>query len=644
MIVQYDVKVPLADGVMLAGQLKRPDEHGRHPVLISCYPYHKDGMIKTEFDYANSYFVEHGYATLLVDMRGSGGSTGDLSPATDPQEGRDGAELVEWAAGQTWCDGNVGMWGASYGGINSYKTAALNPPSLKAIAPILGSLDLYNDFIYPGGCRNMMGATAVWGPSMIAMGICPPLHQDSDGDWERRWRERLEVYEPQQLSWASHPAYDEFWESKAVRPADISIPTWAIGGWRDLFPRAVSQSYMESSGPRKLLMGPWLHTTPDDSKFEAIEYLPELVRWWDRWLKGERNGIDEEPEVRFHAQCPGRWFDAASWPPKGHTLELYLTADNLLQSEPDDAAGVTSYTGDPTVGTCAGIADPHGGSGLPIEQADDLLRSLAFTASPVAEETLIAGSPRAFVDVVVEDGVDANLVVKLIDVGPDGRSALITTGWLNLRRPNGAVDDRIVDTSIRTCVPVELLATGYLLPAGHRLRVAISTSDYPRIWPTPTNPTLQIHWGTAESSRIEIPIATDVEPATPVDAEQDESRFVLFHQYTPRWEVTRDHINDRVTVVTGSYFHIDTPSRSGEFTQDHSASVSVAADRPDGAVARGETKITAILANGRRVEVEAGSLTSHNTIDAHGSVTLDGQQVFFRRWSTPASPRLGREG
>jgi putative CocE/NonD family hydrolase len=148
---------------LLRSGLVSADASGLFPTLVSYYPYKKDDLISSSFEYPRCYFAEHGYANLLVDFRGLGSSDGVVWKAMDPREADDGAEMVEWAARQPWCDGNVGMWGMSYGGITSFKTSAIQPLHLTAIVPIRGSLDIYHDFIYPGGCMNCLGTFGAGG-------------------------------------------------------------------------------------------------------------------------------------------------------------------------------------------------------------------------------------------------------------------------------------------------------------------------------------------------------------------------------------------------------------------------------------------------------------------------------------------------
>jgi uncharacterized protein len=149
--VERNLMIPLSDGATLAADLYGPDADGSFPALISFYPYHKDDLIGGAYEHPRRYFAERGYNVLLIDFRGLGSSDGIPHRAMDRGEGRDGAEAVEWIAEQPWCDGNVGMFGMSYGGISSLKVAYEQPPHLRAIAPIMGTNDIYLDYLYSGG-------------------------------------------------------------------------------------------------------------------------------------------------------------------------------------------------------------------------------------------------------------------------------------------------------------------------------------------------------------------------------------------------------------------------------------------------------------------------------------------------------------
>src|SRR5262245_62518680 len=169
--IERNLLIPLSDGAELSADLYRPAGKGPFPALISFYPYHHDDFMGAMNEAPRRYFAARGYAHLLVDFRGLGGSSGVAWSAMDRGEARDGAEAIEWIARQPWCDGNVGMWGLSYGGISSLKVAAENPPHLRAIVPLQGSVDIYHDYLYPGGCAPCLGGYGGGGWVVVACSL-----------------------------------------------------------------------------------------------------------------------------------------------------------------------------------------------------------------------------------------------------------------------------------------------------------------------------------------------------------------------------------------------------------------------------------------------------------------------------------------
>src|SRR5208282_381854 len=391
--IERNLLIPVGNEAELSADLYRPSGDGPFPTLISFYPYHKDDFISTMTEAPRRYFAARGYAHLLIDFRGLGGSSGVAWEAMDRGEGRDGAQAVEWAARQGWSDGNVGMWGLSYGGISSLKTAYENPPHLKAIAPIQGSADIYHDYIYPGGCRTMLGGYGAWGSFMLAMNLMPPTNADAAGRWYKVWRDRLEHGRPYILEWDAHPAFDDYWQSRVAIAEKIKIPTFIIGGWRDIFPEGMPALYPRLAGPKKLLMGPWMHTLPDLSPFEPIDYLAELKRWFDYWLRGVKNGIVDEAPVTIFVQRANQWRHEREWPITRSTpRKLFLAPGGGLSERSQREEQGENYTANPTVGTTAGLWDPMGlGVGLPPDQGPDDLLSATYTTEPLGEDTEISG-------------------------------------------------------------------------------------------------------------------------------------------------------------------------------------------------------------------------------------------------------------
>jgi len=636
--VERNLLIPLSASVSLAADLYLPDAPGPFPTLVSYYPYHKDGLIGSFFEYPRHYFAEHGYANLLVDFRGLGNSDGIVWDAMDPHEADDGAEMVEWAARQPWCDGNVGMWGMSYGGITSFKTAAAQPLHLKAIVPIMGSLDIYHDFIYPGGCVNCLGAFGTWGSFMVAMNLLPPMYQDAEGRWSRVWKERLENIPPPYIfPWQEHPHYDEFWQSKVIDAEKIQVPTFLIGGWRDLFPEGMLCAYERISAPRKLLMGPWMHTLPDVSPYAKIDYLGLMLRWWDHWLKGEPNGIMDEPPVTLFVQGSEVWKHERQWPIR-RTQEriLFLSGSGLLSEKPPHYEESVVYHSDPTVGVTAGLWDPTAISlGLPLDQGPDDVRSLTYTSEPLVWSIEITGSPIATLFLALEEGEHSNLVVKLCDVAPDGHSTLITTGWLNGSHRTSHVQPETLTRGEVYEFHVPLWATSYQVSQGHRLRVCVACADFPRLWPTPTNPHIRLFFGGGiRLSALRLPTVPPALIAGPDIVFPDPAldRTPLNIDFTPRWSIEQDLAHATVKVTTGEYLLFWTGARDGRVALDHTATATLPAAHPDAATVEGKTIVTLQTPEKKTVVVTTESHITRTRMAISGHITVDGHLFFEKQW------------
>lgn len=529
------------------------------------------------------------------------------------------------------------MWGMSYGGITSFKTAAAQPPHLKAIVPIMGSLDIYHDFLYPGGCLNCLGAFGAWGSFMIAMNLMPPMYQDSAGRWYQLWQERLEHCAPPYVfPWQDHPTHDDYWQSKAIAAERIQVPTFLIAGWRDIFPEVMIRAYERISAPRKLLAGPWMHTLPDVSPFAQVDYLDEMLRWWDYWLKNRPNGVMDEPPATLFVQGSEVWKHEREWPiARGKEQTLFFSTDRTLTEKPPRYEESSEYQTDPAVGVMAGLWDPAAiGLGLPLDQNSDEVRSLTYTSEPLPQAPEITGSPRAHLYIALEDGDDANLVVKLSEVAPNGRSALITTGWLKASHQSSHAQPTPLTKGAAHEFHIPLWATSYQVLQGHRLRVSVSCSDFPRIWPTPYNPTIRLFFGGSRASGISFPtIPPAIIPGPEMRApEPTVNRTPLAVDFTPRWTIERDLASGTVTVTTGERPVLLTPSRDGKMELNHTAKARVSASRPDAAKVEGETTVTLQTPSGSTIVVETRSWITLSGMILSGRVSVDGRLLFERQW------------
>jgi uncharacterized protein len=623
--VERNVLIPLEDGVTLAADLYLPDASGPFPTLISFYPYRKDDIIGSFSAYVQRWFTQRGYAHLLVDVRGSGGSAGRWVESMHPiPESADGAQVVEWAAAQDWCNGCVGVWGISYGGLMALGAAAERPQHLKAIAPVYGFWDIHRDFVAPGGCPNMLGLYQRE-CIMLAQELAPPTCRDAEGRWREVWRERLERLEhegPYSLRWFDHPDNDDYWRERVIALERIDVPVFLIAGWRDLFPEAMSEAYRRISAPKQLLFGPWLHVQPDLAAREPVDWLAELLRFWNRWLRVVEDSGEDELPVWMFVQGDGGWRREAEWPP-ARTVEqiLYPTADGVLETHRQER-GDHIYYATPLVGVHGGQWDAMAtGMGYPLDQGPDDLLSLTYTSAALEDGLELGGSPEAVFHVTRLDGKGPfSLVAKLIDVEPDGRAELITTGWLRVLTSGEA--------------RIRLWATSYALARGHRLRLSVSAADFPRVWPEPTSPELELNLGASELRLPVVPEDPRVgwqEPPRPPEVAAAE-RFPWTISGGPEWRWERDEARNAASVTLGGGEAMRLPE-GGTFSIQQRATASVAAAHPEGAELIAEARIETRSADGELVEVEARSTVRRDQLVYHGRVLVDGLPLLERTWT-----------
>ena len=295
-----NVWIPLSDGCRLAARIWRPeDAHERPvPVLLEYLPYRKRDFMRFRDEPMHRYLASHGYASVRVDLRGSGDSDGLLDDEYTAQEHADGVEVIAWLAAQPWCSGSVGMFGISWGGFNSLQIAARRPPALKAIMTVCAADDRYTDDAhYMGGC--LLTENLQWGAIFMMNQALPPDPEIVGDAWREQWKKRLEHLPNFPELWLRQPWRGDYWIEGSVRDHidRIEIPVYAIGGWADAYTNAVPRLVETLNSPSKGLIGPWAHTFPHlGLPGPAIGFLQEAVRWWDRWLKGMDNGIDREPK------------------------------------------------------------------------------------------------------------------------------------------------------------------------------------------------------------------------------------------------------------------------------------------------------------------------------------------------------------
>jgi putative CocE/NonD family hydrolase len=507
-----NVWVPIRDGTRIAMRLWIPDgaENSPVPVVMEYIPYRKrDGTRPGDTAWAEQ-FVPYGFAFARPDIRGSGDSEGVLLGEYLQQEQDDGVAIIEWLAKQSWCNGSVGMRGISWGGFAALQVAAMAPPALKAIMPHCATDNRYTDDAhYIGGALGLTNFG--WGTSFKNVLVAPPDPAIvGDDRWREMWKQRLEAAPPILTEWLRHQRFDDFWKHGSVQVdySRIKCAVYAVGGqidsYRDFIPRLLAGL----TSPRKGLMGPWGHTYPQNANpGPGLEWVAEEVRWWSHWLKGEQTGITQEPMLRAYMESqtasevwpqdvPGRWVAEQAWPsPRIQTTRLFLNADGLGESARGET--VRLCRSQETVGLAKRAWLPSNmRQDLPPDQTTDDRRSVTFDSVPLTDDMEILGNPNARIRVASDQPV-AKIVIRINEVTPDGKSWSVTYGLLNLTHRDGHERPAPLAPGQRYDVDVSCYFTAHRFRKGNRIRVAITESLWPLVWPSPRPVTLTIVTGTS---------------------------------------------------------------------------------------------------------------------------------------------------
>ena len=556
---EREVRIRMGDGIDLAATLYLPDAaRGAQPCLLEALPYRKDDLTSS---YAESYVAlrdEHGYAVCRLDLRGTGSSAGDATDEYPVVEQSDLVEVIGWLAEQDWCDGNIGMWGTSYSGFNSLQVACERPPALKAICAIYASDDRWTDDVHWRGGALRLVDLVDYCHYMTPMTMLPPVPAVWGEGWREEWRRRLEGQEPWVLTWLRENRDGDYWRHGSVRRVGrgdsdgngydrIECPVMIVAGWADGYRNnsfRTIEALRNAGVPHRLLAGPWVHADPSTAyPGPRIDLDVEMVRWWDRWLRGRpptnegqhedrvdvflRTASPPEPDLDQHA---GRWV-SDTWPsPSTQRQSRPLSGPRSLVVEPD--VGVAAWI------DCAG----HLPWGLSVDQREDDARSMVWEWQ--GDEEVLLGHPVARLRLAA-DAPAASLSAKLCDVFPDGTSVLVARGSLDLafrdgvhapRSPSPLLPGEVYD------VEVVLDACGYELAPGHRLRLSVAGSDWPNTIAPPAPVRLTVHAGA-----LELPLWRGSDRPAPTftpgadTASEDPSDIT--------WTVTRDVLKRTTTCV-----------------------------------------------------------------------------------------------
>lgn len=472
--------IRMADGTPLATDIYLPSGKGPWPVRLIRTPYNRTHYAQ---QYGNGR--ASGYAMVIQDMRGRFDSEGKDLPFFESGWGQhqDGLDTIKWISAQPWCNGKIGTQGSSAMGITQILLAASHSPQVKAQYIDVATSSLYHSAVYPGGGLG-------WA---LMMGWLTGMNFDHDNVWLA----------------ALHPFYDGHWKllDAGPRAEIVEQPAVFSGGWYDIFIQGTIDAFLErqtrggpgARGQQKLIIGPWPHRGPSDEPVGELTFPKQSKRppfpcdpekWFDHYLKGKENGIAQIPAVQYYTMgavgersAPGNvWKTAASWPVPCQEVAYYFQPKGELKPEsPSSETGARAYVYDPldpvpTIGGClltlpAGSYDQRA-----IEQRPDVV---TFTTDEFKKPLEITGRLKAHL-FIVSDCVDTDFAAKLTDVYPDGRSMLIADGLLRCRYRDGADRQVLLTPGNPTPIEIDLWSTSIVMAKEHRLRVAVSSSNYPR--------------------------------------------------------------------------------------------------------------------------------------------------------------------
>ncbi len=543
--VRWDVRIPVRDGLELSANLWLPvaaedATDARFPVVLEMIPYGKDNWHRNADVAHGEWLAARGFAFCRLDVRGTGSSPGVALDEYTEAETLDGYDAVEWLAAQPWCNGNVGMWGISYGGFTAIQVAKLRPPHLRAILPMYATDDRYRDDVHVrGGCITA-SEKSQYAVSQLGMNAMPPLPPFRGDGWRDEWRERLEQTPPWLFAWIREQTDGPYWRRGSLAPdyEALECAVFQVAGWSDSYVDPAFRIQERcTNAARRTLVGNWVHSYPDDAyPGPNLDWWHEAVRFFDRYLNGIENGWEHEPALTwferewappepFPKAWPGRWRAAEAFPVRGTVpLELSLDKDELTgesilraggsRDDPDGKPTDGRWDRIPhraTVGTSGGLSWGAGWppNGLARDLVPDEQRGLTFTLGVTRGAALdhrVAGG-RA---VPQADDADRHLRGPPVRGVARRRVVLVATGVLNLTHRLSDTEPSPMPTAVSEGVPevrIPLRSSGYRFAAGNRIRLTVLTSYWPALWPSPLPGELRVFYGSfVTPSRLVLPV------------------------------------------------------------------------------------------------------------------------------------------
>ncbi len=529
--VQRDVPVAMRDGTVLYADVYRPSGPGRYPTMLQRTPYDKGTNVAIALILRA---VSSGYAVVLQDVRGRFASEGEFYAFVN--ERQDGFDTLEWLVAQPWCDGSVGMFGQSYVGLTQWQAAMSGHPALKAIIPTVTAADYHAGWAYQGGAFEL-SFNLSWTMTNLATNTVmrdTKVHPAAEATFQRlldgvddlttefnrlplTGHPILAQYAPYYDDWVNHPTYDDYWANLdvSVKHNALNVAALNIGGWYDIFLKGTIDNFtgMRANAPaavrdrQQLLLAAWNHSgisrgNPIGAHDFGIRATGAMIdsdgiqlRWFDRWLRDIDNSVDSEPPVRLFVMGTNAWRREQEWPlARTDWQEWFLHSGGKANSlhgdgalsrespvdEPPDSYVYNPRNPVPSMGggLCCNPIFSQGGAydQRCVEEREDVL---VYSTPPLAQPIEVSG-PVKLVLYASSSATDTDWTAKLVDVGPCGYARNLTDGILRARYRDSMRAGVPITPGEVVAYEVDLWSTSNTFLAGHRIRLEVSSSNFPR--------------------------------------------------------------------------------------------------------------------------------------------------------------------
>ena len=529
---ECNVPIRMSDGATMRANVAYPKEKGRYPLVLEITGYNKDASgYAGNCSPARAELVERGYAAMVVDDRGTGASEGRWD-RYGPRTRKDYGEIIDWIQRQPWSNGKIGVTGTSYGAgtatmiaiEDAKRVRAGKPRGVRAVWANLVMSDMYRDYPHVGGFTNLT-FTGPWLGIVGGTSAPPPTTTGDDPNapktWLDHWANAKDMHVPLTVGslLGNDKAYDSEWyhsHSPGTGSELIDVPFAWTGGWFDIFLRAEVDYWtrLAKAPVKKMWMSPIYHGGGASPQFVEQGYGTQdqvVAKWWDRWLKGKRNGVDKLPNVNLYVMGQNKWWHGNDWPKIDYT-KFYLNGNAPLMAPVITTGSLSTRISPPmsdmlpfstTQGLCS-RSPAHWGLGVTApgcetDNRKDEWSGLTYTTNPVSKDMTVSG--RMTADFWAEvSAPDTAFVVRMTDVAPDGTSTEIGGGWLiarhnavdwkkTVRGPKGEIvrvyhpftkaAEKLLTPNIPTRFLIEMYPTTHTFKKGHQMRIAVTTGDFP---------------------------------------------------------------------------------------------------------------------------------------------------------------------